>query len=70
MRPQTKEEGDLETLQSWMEVGGLPARPEEEAWGLLLEVSFSSLLLGFHVAVYYLLHFYSCAFSSSRGCIC
>ena len=27
-------------LRSWMEVGGFPARPEEEAWGLLLEVSF------------------------------
>ena len=40
MKPQTKEEGDLETLQSWMEVGGLPARPEEEARRLLLEVSF------------------------------
>ena len=27
-------------LRSWMEVRGFPAGPEEEAWGLLLEVSF------------------------------
>ena len=40
MKSQTKEEGDLETLQSWMEVGDLSARPKEEARGLLLEVSF------------------------------
>ena len=40
MKPQTKEEGDLEALWSWMEVGGLPARPEEEVRGLLLEVIF------------------------------
>ena len=40
MKPQTKEEGDLETLWSWMEVGGLPARPKEEVRGFLLEVSF------------------------------
>ena len=31
----TKEEGDLETLRSWMELWGFPARPEEEAQGLL-----------------------------------
>ena len=68
MKPQTKEEGDLKTLWSWMEVGGLPARCQEEARGLLLEVSFFSL--GFHVAFYYFLHFYSCALSSSRGWIC
>ena len=47
MRPQTKEEGDLETQWSWMEVGGLPAKPEEEAWGLLLEVFFGGFPCGF-----------------------
>ena len=60
MKPQTKEEGDLETLQSWMEVGSLLARPEEEARGLLLEVNFYFLPLSFYVALYYLLYFYPC----------
>ena len=35
----TKEEVEVETLRSWMEVGRFPARPEEEAWGLLIEVN-------------------------------
>ena len=35
----TKEEEDVDVLQSWMEVGGLPAHPEEEAKGLLAEVN-------------------------------
>ena len=57
--PKTKEDGDLETLRSWMEVGGFPARPEEEAWGASTrsELLFPSLLLGFHVAFYYFLFF-------------
>ena len=38
-RPKTKEEGDVETLCSWMEVGWFPARPDEEAQGLLIEVN-------------------------------
>ena len=38
-RPATKEEEDVDILQSWMEVGGLPACPEEEAKGLLAEVN-------------------------------
>ena len=29
----TKEEEDIDVLWSWMEVGGLPACPEEEAKG-------------------------------------
>ena len=33
-----KEEQELGVVQSWMEVGGFPALPEEEAWGLLCEV--------------------------------
>ena len=37
--------------------GGLPARPEEEAWGLLFEVSFYFLPLSFYMAFYYLLFF-------------
>ena len=40
-RPATKEEGDIDVLWSWMEVGGLPACPEEEAEGLLAEVNSS-----------------------------
>ena len=35
--------------------GQLPARPEKEVQGLLLEVSFDILPLCFHVAFYYLL---------------
>ena len=38
-RPATKEEKDVNVLQSWMEVGDLPACPEEEAKGLLAEVN-------------------------------
>ena len=33
-----KEERDIDTLQSWVQVGGFPAQPEEEAWGLLIEL--------------------------------
>ena len=36
---ETKEEQKLGVVQSWMEMGGLPALPEEEAQGLLCEVS-------------------------------
>ena len=58
VRPKTKEEDDVETLCSWMQVGGLPAQLEGEAQGLLLEVSlFPSLLLGFCVAFYLLFTF-------------
>ena len=40
--PLTKEEeGDVKVMQSWMEVGGCPAHPEEEARGLLAEASSS-----------------------------
>ena len=38
-RPGTKEEEDVDVLQSWMEVGGFPACPEEEAKGLLADVN-------------------------------
>ena len=34
----TKEEQELGVVQSWMEAGGLPTLPEEEAWGLLCNV--------------------------------
>ena len=34
----TKEEQELGVVQSWMEVGGLPALPEEESLGLLCKV--------------------------------
>ena len=39
MRPSTQEEEDIDVIRSWMEVGGHPARPDEEAKGLLLEVN-------------------------------
>ena len=39
--PFTKEEEDVKVMWSWMEVGGCPAHPEEEAKGLLAEVSSS-----------------------------
>ena len=35
----TKEEEDVDVLLSWMEVGGHPACPAEEAKGLLAEVN-------------------------------
>ena len=38
-RPATKEEEEVDVLQSWMEVGGLPACPEKEAKGFLAEVN-------------------------------
>ena len=36
---QTKEERDIDTLLSWVQLGGFPAQPEEEEWGLLIEVN-------------------------------
>ena len=36
---ETKEEWELGVVQSWKEVEGFPALPEEEAWGLFCEVS-------------------------------
>ena len=38
VKVETKEEQELGTLQSWMEVGGLPALDEEEVQKLLQEV--------------------------------
>ena len=69
MKPKTKEKSDIEMLCSWMEMGGLPARPENKAWGLLLEVSFYFLPLSFYVAFYYLLFFiyYPCTFLHLLG---
>ena len=37
--PLTREEEDIEVMQSWMEVGGMPAHPEEEAKGLFGKAS-------------------------------
>ena len=34
-----KEEEEVDVLQSWVEAGGFPAHPEEEAKELLAEVS-------------------------------
>ena len=39
MKPVTKEEEEIDVLHSSMEVGGLPAHPEEEAKGFLAEVN-------------------------------
>ena len=39
VRPITKEEEDVDVISSWMEVGGHPAHPDEEAKGLLSEVN-------------------------------
>ena len=38
LRLETKEEWELGIIHSWMEVGGFPALPEDEAQGLLQEV--------------------------------
>ena len=35
---ETKEEQELGVVQSLVEVGGLPALPVEEVWGLLCKV--------------------------------
>ena len=65
-RPKTKEEEVVDTLCSWVQLSGLPAHLDEEAWGLLLEVSlFSSLPLFFYVAFYFSLHSYPCIFHLS-----
>ena len=37
----TKEEEEVEVMQSWVEDGNIPAWPEEEAKGLLAEASLS-----------------------------
>ena len=37
----TKEEEEVDVMQSWVEAGGFPAQPEEEAKGLLAEASSS-----------------------------
>ena len=47
MRPITKEEEDVDVIRSWMEVGGHPAHPNEEAKGLLSEVMHSSVFFLF-----------------------
>ena len=54
MKPATKEEEEVDVLHSWMEVGGLPAWPKEEAKGLLAEVNsfpcFSMLPSSLHLS--------------------
>ena len=39
MRPLMKEEEEVEVMHSWVEAGGFPACPKEEAKELLAEVS-------------------------------
>ena len=39
VEPLSKEEEEVEVMRSWVEVGGFPAQPEEEAKGLLSEAS-------------------------------
>ena len=41
VQPLTKEEEEVEVMQSWVEAGGFPAQPEEEAKELLAEASLS-----------------------------
>ena len=36
--PLTKEEEEVETMRSWIKVGGFPAQPEGEAKAVLMEV--------------------------------
>ena len=54
-RPATKEEEDINVLRSWMEVGGLPAHPEEEAKELLTEVNLSPVFPMLPSSISYLL---------------
>ena len=51
MRPSTKEEEDVDMIRSWMQVGGHPAHPEEEAKGLLLEVNAFLCFFSFHLSL-------------------
>ena len=39
VQPLSKEEEEVEVMRHWVEVGGFPAQPEEEAKGLLSEAS-------------------------------
>ena len=48
----TKEEGDVDMLHSWIEVGGHPACPEEEAKRLLAEVNKFLCPFPFHLPLY------------------
>ena len=50
----TKEEEDIDVLRSWMEVGHLPACPEEEAKGLLTEVNLSPVFPMLPSSLYFL----------------
>ena len=43
-----KAEQELGVIHSWMEMGGFPALPKEEAWGLLCEVCYFLLSHFFH----------------------
>ena len=76
-RPKTKEEKDVDTLYSWVQVGGVPAHPEEEAQGLLLEVSLflSSLFLvsmwlstSFYIPTPVLFHLLGVGSTEKGGC--
>ena len=48
-KPMTKEEEDVDLLCSWMEVGGHPPHPEEEAKGLLAEIDAFPCFFPFHL---------------------
>ena len=41
VQPLSKEEEEVEVMRSWVEAGGFPSQPEEEAKGLLSEVGLS-----------------------------
>ena len=55
MRPCTKEEEEVEVIWNWVEAGGHPAHPEEEAKELLAEVSsfswFSIFPISLHLVI-------------------
>ena len=55
MRPLMKEEEVVEMMHSWVEAGGFPAHPKEEAKELLAEVSslscFSILPTSLHLVI-------------------
>ena len=54
----------MDVLNSWMEVGGHPAHPEEEAKGLLAEVNVFLCFFPFHLPLSILMFRLLLAFSS------
>ena len=53
VQPLSKDEEEVEVMRSWVEVGGVPAQPEEEAKGLLSRGKFVPLSPILHSSLYF-----------------